>query len=573
MKVANAIIAQKFDELADLLEIEGANPFRVRAYRNAARTIGALGKNVADMITAGDDLTDIPGIGKDLAQKIKDIVESGEFALLKETEQKHPPLLSELMKISGLGPKRVKILSDAFHLKSLADLSAAIDSGKILELRGFGKKMVSQIKEGITHHAEFAKTHKLVDADSVAESLLHYMKTSRTIERVDVAGSFRRRKETVGDLDLLATAKNHEEAIKHFLGFPQVESILAKGATRAAVRLRAGWQIDFRVVPKLSYGAALLYFTGSKDHNIALRKIAINHGYKLSEYGLFKSKKSVAGKTEEEVYRAIGLRFIEPELRENRGEIEAAQENKLPKLVDAGDLRGDLHVHTNETDGAEPLVAMVKAASALGYEYVAITDHSKHLTVAKGLNEKRLLQQIEIIDALNDKMRGITILKSIEVDILENGKLDLPDRVLKELDFTVCSIHSRFKLSEEQQTDRIIRAMDNPYFTILGHPTGRLVNRRPPYGVSIEAVMRAARERGCYLELNAQPERLDINDIYCRMAKEMGVKISISSDAHSSRQFSLIEYGIFQARRAWLERADILNTRPLAQLKKLFKRI
>ncbi len=572
MKIANEEIARKFEQIADLLEIEGANRFRVRAYRNAARSITSFTKNIADMVKAEEKLTMIPGVGKDLAEKIREIVNSGDFALLKQTEKKLPPLLRELMTIEGLGPKRVKQLFDKLHIESIDDLKRAIERGALLTLRGFGKIMVQRISEGIAHHAEYAKSTRLADAYTIVDLLLKHMRADVRIERVDVAGSFRRKREVIGDLDLLACGKNDAEAIKHFLQFDRVEKVTAKGPKRTAVRLANGLQVDFRVVPKAAYGAALLYFTGSKDHNVALRTRALEQGFKLNEYGLFRGAKTVAGKTEKDIYNAIGLRFIEPELRECQGEIDAALNGQLPKLIERDDLRGDLHVHTNETDGTESMLAMAEAARDRGYEYVAITDHSQRLTVANGLDEKRLRAQIDAINKLNTRIKGITILKGIEVDILENGRLDLPDSVLKELDFTVCSIHSRFNLDENRQTERIIKAMDHPCFTILGHPTGRLINRRQAYPVDMARVMDAAVARGCFLELNGQPERLDVNDRYCRMAKERGLKLSIASDAHSSKQLDFVQFGIFQARRGWLEKNDVINTRPLSSLRKLLKR-
>jgi len=566
------MIAKQFNELADLLEIDGANPFRVRAYRTAARNIASMTKQVYQLIREGADLTEIPGIGKDLAEKIHDIIKKGSLPLLKETTTKFPKGLTELMKLAGLGPKRVKILHDQLKIKSLSDLKKAIGRGDLQKLPRFGTKLIDTIKEAIEHREEYKKTTRLVDAQAIGEQLVAYLKESSSIEQVEIAGSFRRKKEVVGDLDVLVSASTGKKAIDHFLKFDLIDKITAHGNTKAAIRLLSGLQVDLRVVPKKSFGAALLYFTGSKAHNIALRKRAIDRHLKLNEYGLWKNKTMVASTTERQVYRGLSLPYIEPELRENQGEIEAAVNRELPQLITISDMRGDLHAHTVETDGTESLTAMAKAALALGYEYLAITDHSKHLTVASGLNEKRLLKQIKEIDKLNGKLSGITILKAIEVDILENGELDLDDAVLKELDLTVCSIHSRFGLPKAKQTERIIRAMDNKYFTILGHPTGRLVNQRAAYQVDIEAIMKAAVERGCYLELNAQPERLDLDDIHCRMAKDMGLKLAISTDAHSTASFAFMQSGINQARRGWIEKDDVINTRSLTKLRQLLKR-
>lgn len=572
MKVTNDIIASKFSELADLLEIEGANPFRVRAYRKAALAVSSLGQSVADMIAEGQDLTDIPGIGKDLAAKVDEIIKSGDLLLLKQTETKVPHILSELMKIEGLGPKRVKVLHQQLKITSLRDLRNAIDQGSLQQLKGFGPQIANKIKQGIEHAKEYAKKSRLAEVSHMADLLIAHMRSSKNIKQVEIAGSFRRRRETVGDLDLLASAKDIKASIKHFLAFDHIEKITAQGEKRAAVRLNSGLQVDFRVVKDEQFGAALLYFTGSKDHNIAIRKLAIDKKLKLNEYGLFKGTKNIASRTESEVYHAIGLSYIEPELREAHGEIEASLSGTLPKLIEQKDIMGDLHVHTKETDGTETLEKMVLAAKEMGYDYVAITDHSQHLTVANGLNEKRLLAQIKKIDKLNAKLTGITVLKSIELDILEKGRLDLSNTVLKELDLTVCSIHSRFGLSLKEQTDRIIRAMDNRYFNILAHPTGRLINRRQPYQVDLEAIMKAALERGCFLEINAQPERLDLNDIYCKMANDLGLKLVISTDAHATPHFNYMKFGIFQARRGWLQKSDVINTLSLARLKRILKR-
>jgi DNA polymerase (family 10) len=389
---------------------------------------------------------------------------------------------------------------------------------------------------------------------------------------MEIAGSYRRRKETVGDLDILATCKKGSKVMDSFVEYEDVEKVLSKGKTRSSVVLRSGIQVDLRVVPQVSYGAALHYFTGSKEHNIAVRKMGVKKNLKINEYGVFRGEKRIAGKTEKEVYKQVALAYIEPELRENRGEIEAAKKGQLPPLIKLKDIRGDLHTHTKSTDGRYKLEDMAKAAEKRGYEYFAVTDHSKHVTVAKGLNAERLARQIEEIDRLNQKMKGIRILKSIEVDILEDGSLDLPDSVLKELDLVTASVHYKFNLSQEKQTERIIKAMDNPLVNIFCHPTGRLINERRPYEVNIERLLEAAQERGCFLELNAHPDRLDLNDAHCKLAKDMGVKVAISTDAHSIDDLDLMRFGISQARRGWLEAEDVLNTRRWEELKKLLKR-
>ncbi len=571
MTIHNMEIAEKFYTLANLLEIENANPFRVRAYRNAARVISGLGNNVADLIKQGADLSELPGIGNDLAEKIKWLVETGELPILTEIESRLPPILNELMKIEGLGPKRVQIIYKNLHIKNIHDLKNAISKGRLRKLIGFGEKTEKKILEGLQHIGQYAQRAKLADVFPIVDALLRYLKKSKAAEQVECAGSFRRRKDTIGDLDILAVANEGEKVIDHFVKFEEVADIISQGTTRSTVRLHSGIQVDLRVVPNMSYGAALLYFTGSKDHNIALRKLALQKKLKINEYGAFKGKKQIAGRSEEEMYRQIGLPYIPPELREERGEIAAAFKNHLPRLITLNDIRGDLHCHTKATDGNATLENMAKAAEEHGYEYIAITDHSKHLAFTHGLDKKTLFKQIKAIDKLNSKLKKLIILKSIELDILEDGSLDLPNEVLKELDLTVCAIHSLFHLPQKKQTERILRAMDNPYFTILAHPCGRLINQRESYQVDLERIMHAAKERGRILELNAQPDRLDLNDIHCKMAKDIGVKISIATDAHSLSQFDYMKFGVFQAQRGWLEKQDVVNTYSLKALRKVLK--
>jgi DNA polymerase (family 10) len=430
MAVHNAEIAKIFNQMADLLEIQNANPFRVRAYRNAAMAIYGLSRNVSDLVATDEDLTEIPGIGKDLAGKIKTIVKTGELPQLKAVEKRVPPVLSELMKIESLGPKRIILLHRKLKIRSVKDLQRALEKGKIRKLRGFGKKTEERIKAGIAHLSEYGKRVLLSDAIPIAESLVAYLKKAKGVIAIECAGSYRRKKETVADLDIFATAKKNSPIMDRFINFDEVTQVLSHGSTRSTVRLRSGIQVDLRVVPPKSYGAALVYFTGSKPHNIEIRKIAVKKKLKINEYGVFKGKKYIAGRTEEEVYKQIGLPYIEPELREVRGEIEAAKKGELPKLVTLKDIRGDLHCHTKATDGAHSLEAMVETAAKKGYEYIAITDHSKHLALVHGLTAKDLLHQIKLIDRLNGKSKNIVVLKSIELDILENGSLDLPNCML-----------------------------------------------------------------------------------------------------------------------------------------------
>lgn len=575
MPIHNADVAAIFDRVADFLEIAAANPFRIRAYRNAARTIADLPQSVAGMVAAEEDLSRLPGIGHDLAEKIAEIVATGSLGMLDELTRELPAELTDLLQVAQLGPKRVAILYRQLGISNLAELAAAARGQKIRRLKGFGEKTENKILEELQwRHREQGRI-KLIRAEQVAEPLLAYLAAVPGVTRAVAAGSYRRRRETVGDLDILVTCRPASPVMERMVAYEDVAAVIGRGDTKSTVRLRDGLQVDLRVVPDECYGAALHHFTGSKEHNVAVRKIAVQKGLKINEYGVFggeDQQRRLAGASEEEVLAAIGLPFIEPELRENQGEIEAARSGRLPELIVADDIRGDLHVHTTATDGRASLGEMVAAARELGYEYLAITEHSRAIAVAHGFDRRRLEQQLDEIDQLADEYPGFRIIKGIEVDILSDGSLDLPDTVLKKLDLTVCSIHSGFNLPVARQTERIIRAMDNPLCRIIGHPTGRLINERAPYGVDMEQVMAAARERGCFLELNANPDRLDLTDHHCRLAKEMGVKVAISTDAHSVAGLANIKYGLDQARRGWLSRDDVLNTRPVAELLQLLRR-
>jgi DNA polymerase (family 10) len=568
MPVQNAEIAKMFDHAAELLEIQGENQFRVRAYRRAARTIDGLPQSVTGMLSAGADLSELPGIGKDLAGKIAGIVATGRFELLDTLKRKLPGELGEIAALPGLGPKRTKLLHDRLKVRTLDDLRRVIRLGRLRKIRGFGPTIERKISDALAKPVGETR-FKLSVAEAEADALVRFLRDGG---RVVVAGSFRRRRDTVGDLDVVVTARDWAAVGDKLTRYENVASVLAHGPTRTTVVLRSGLQVDVRAVPEESYGAALLYFTGSQAHNIALRGLANDHGWKLNEYGLFAGKRRIAGATEEEVYRKLGLAFIPPELREDRGEIAAARANKLPKLVSVSDIRGDLHVHSDWTDGTTTIAAMAAGAQALGYEYMALTDHSRRVTMVHGLDPRRLSRQIREIDRLNEKLRGFTILKGIEVDILKDGRLDLPDSILSQLDIVVAAVHSYFDLPRQAQTDRVVQAMENRRVSILAHPTGRLIGVREPYDIDMDRVIAAARDSGCHLEINAEPDRLDLNDLHAHAAKSMGVKLAISTDAHSVNAFQYVRFGVDQARRAWLTADDVLNTRSLAELSKFLRR-
>jgi len=569
MPIVNADIAAVFSEIADLLEIENANPFRVRAYRNATRTLGALGRSVKAMIDNQEDLDALPGIGPDLAGKIAEIVNTGTCALLERLRQEIAPALVELLKIPGLGPKRVRVLHQELGIETLEQLRRVAEQGRIQTVHGFGAKSERQILDATTALMQQDRRYLWADVAPVAEVLLSDLKELPGLHKAVAAGSLRRRCDTVGDLDLLVTTERPRDVMDRLTAGESVLRVLAKGVTRCSVVLKSGLQVDLRAIAPVSFGAAWLYFTGSKAHNIALRKLALDAGFKLNEYGLYRGRERMAGSTEDAIYRALGLPYIEPELREDRGEIEAARNDALPTLVQRSDLLGDLHAHTNDSDGYDSLENMADAARSKGLQYLAITDHSRRMAFAHGLDANGLLRQMDRIDEFNAKLQGFVLLKGVEVDILEDGTLDLPQDVLRRLDVVVGAVHSGFGLSQEKQTARLLRAMDSPCFSILAHPTGRLINERAPYGVDLPRVIRHARERGCFLELNAQPTRLDLTDLACRMAKSEGVLVSINSDAHSALQLDTLDFGMAQARRGWLEPANVLNSRSLDQLRPL----
>ncbi len=479
------------------------------------------------------------------------------------------------MKIPDLGPRRVAVIHKELGIETVEELRAAIETGKISSLKGFGEKSEQKIFHALSEIPN-KKNHRMLLADvaASASSFQKYLEEQPGVERVSLAGSYRRGKETVGDLDILVICREgfEETVMASFVRFGEVARVLSRGTTKSAVVLRSTLQVDLRIVERSSYGSAMHYFTGSRAHNIAIRKLAVQNKYKINEYGVFEEGKKIAGETESGLYEAMGLRYIAPELRENLGEVEAARENRLPRLIGISDIRGDLHMHTTRTDGRNTLAEMAAAARDLGYEYIAITEHSRKVAMAGGLDESGLRQYMAVIDAENEKIDGITILKGIEVDILPGGELDLPDSVLRDLDIVVGSVHYQQRFPVRQQTERVIRAMDNPHLQILGHPTGRLLNRREPMDIDLERIIEAAKERDVIIELNAQPDRLDLPHNYCKLAAEIGVPIAVSTDAHSTENLLRMKNGITEARRGWLTRQDVINTRPLAEMTGMLRR-
>ena len=569
----NTEIARALSEVADLLEISAGNPFKVRAYRNAARTVADHPDPIAELVAGGEfDLTDLPGIGGGIAKEITALVQTGSMPQRQQLVATVPPGLLDLLRIPGLGPKRVKLFHDQLKVNSVADLKAALEKGKLATLGGFGPKLLEKIREGIAGAGDGAKRMVLHEAEQYARAILEYLKAGGGIDEIDVAGSFRRRKETIGDLDIVVTCAPAKApaVIERFGKFGEVTQVASQGDTRSTVRLSSGLQVDLRVVEPSCFGAAMQYFTGSQAHNIELRKIAQAKKLKLNEYGVFKGTKCISGRTEQDVYRALGLDWIPPEMRENRGEIALAKEHKLPKLVTLDDIHGDLQMHTDASDGKATLAEMVDAARALGYAYIAITDHSPRTSMA-GQTPEEIRAQWKAIDRLNAGIRGFRVFKSVEMDILENGKLDLPDDVLVEADYVVATIHYGLKQSERQLTDRLLGAIDNPWVDAIGHPTGRIVPVRPSYPLDFDVVATAAAKAGCLLEINGS-ERMDLPDTLAAAAKSHGVRFVLSTDAHNTRELSFMRFAVAVARRAWLTASDILNTRRLPDFLKGLRR-
>jgi DNA polymerase (family 10) len=561
----NRAVARVLSDIADLLELKGENPFKIRAYRNAADTVGHAAETVAALDEAA--LRSWNGIGKDLAARIREIALTGDTSILRELLTEFPVTLLEVMRLQGVGPKTVAVLYRDLRIKSLDDLAAAAKAGRIRSLKGMGAKKEQLILQAIEERQRVAGRHLLSRATETADAIVTYLKTYASAAEIVTVGSVRRGAETSGDLDILASGAEASLA-DAFVAYPGVERVLARGGTKASVWLRSGMQADLRIVSGDQRGAAMQYFTGSKAHNIALRDRALDRGWKLNEYGLFDTNdQSIAGATEEEIYRALGLTFIPPELRENRGEIEAAREGDLPALIERADLRGDVHMHTTESDGRESLETMAAAARARGLEYIAITDHTQSLAMANGLDETRTLAHAERVRAYSRTLKGLTVLAGSEVDILADGRLDLADDCLARLDVVIASLHSQLQQDEDEATRRVIRAMENPHVDIIGHPTARWLLRREGARLTLDKVVDAARANGVALEINSQPHRLDLCDSHARLARDRGVKLSINSDAHEVSALEFPRWGILTARRAWLTKDDVINTRPLKAFK------
>ena len=558
--------------MADILEFKGENPFKISAYRKASRIIGDLTQDIEEIAEQGK-LKEIPGIGEGMAQKIVEYLKTGKISKFEEARKGVSDELIAIMDIPGMGPKTLSMLHREKGISNLSQLEKALEDGSLRGLFGIGEKKIENIKRGIQLLKQSKGRMNLGIAFPLAKRIVEALRQKTGSKKIEWAGSLRRMKENIGDIDILATGPDVEKIVHVFTHLPEVKEVLASGQTKASVIVEGGTQIDLRVVEEDSYGAALQYFTGSKAHNIHLRGIAKAKGIKINEYGVFRGKKKVGGKDEKDIYRALGMDWMEPELREDRGEIEAAQKGRLPKLVQESDIKGDLHVHSKWSDGTSSIEEVARAAQGRGYQYVAITDHSKSLRIAHGLDEARLMKQMEEIDRVNEKLKGFQILKGTEVDILAEGRLDFPEKVLEKFDMVVASIHSGFKQDRAKMTKRIIQAFENPYLHIFAHPTGRLLGARDPYEVEMDELIEAAKKFGKVLEINAYFERLDLDDIHCRKAKEMGIQVAISTDSHHPDQMWMMGLGVAVAKRGWLEKKDVLNTLSLKEILKWCRQV
>jgi len=565
----NAEVAALLYEIADLLELKGEMVFKVRAYRRAAQVIESLGRPIEDAWQEGR-LEEIQGVGRGIAEHIDEFLRSGKSEYYEKMKKTMPMDVESLMRIEGMGPKKVKLLFDKLRIKTVKDLEAAARSGKIRVLPGMGEKTEQNILKGIEFAQKSGGRLLLGRALPIAEEIVENLRKLKYVNHVNYAGSLRRMKETIGDIDILVTSSDEKKVIDFFTKMPVVTDVIAQGPTKSSVHIQGGTQVDLRVLPESRYGSALMYFTGSKEHNIELRKIAIAKKWKLSEYGLFSGNRIIAGRTEEEVYKKMGLSYIEPEMREARGEIELAQKNRLPDLVTLKDIKSDLQMHTKWSDGVNTVEEMALAAKKLGYEYICITDHAGNLLVANALDAKRLDQQRKEIEKSDKKIPGIKILQGAEIDIRADGKLDLKNDVLKELDIVLASLHSALKLPEEKQTSRILAAMDNEHIDIIAHPTGRLIDRREGAQLDFRRIFEKAIETGTVIEINAQPDRMDLNDVNAFAAREAGCALSIGTDSHSTDQLRAMRLGVGIARRAWCTKKEIVNTLPYKDFAKKF---
>jgi len=575
--MTNADLARILDQLAALSELNGDNPFRVRAYRNAARTVLDLEEQIPELIEREADLTEIQGIGKEIAEKLRTITESGALPQLEALKKEVPVGLIAVTEVQGVGPKRARALWRELDVTDIDGLERAAKAGKVAEVEGFGEKSQEKILRGIEAYRRRSGRMRLGDADALVEPLLRRLREVDGVRRAEVAGSYRRRRETIGDVDLLVVAKDGKAVSEELTGMADVEEVLGSGETRTSVRLEGGLQVDLRVVPEESFGAAWLYFTGSKEHNVELRQIAVDRGWHLSEYGLFEGGEPgrersggtrLAGASEEDVYAAFGLDWIPPELREHRGELDAAREHRLPALVSGDAIRGDLHLHSTWSDGKNSVREMMEACEKRGYEYMAITDHSKALRMTGGLDAEKLGRQWEELDDITADRNGIALLRGMEVDILRDGSLDLEEEWLAKLDIVIVSVHSLFGLGESEQTERMVKAVSHPQVNVLAHPTGRLLGEREPYAVDLDAVFDACADNGVAVELNASPERLDLNDVHALAARHKGLSLVIDTDAHSTRHLAFMHFGVEQARRAWVTSEAVVNTGSLADVKR-----
>ncbi|MCP4170404.1 MAG: DNA polymerase/3'-5' exonuclease PolX [Fuerstiella sp.] len=568
----NDQIAAVFEQLSDLLEIQEANPFRVRAYRSAGRTISSTAESFAALVEEGADLTQFSGIGKDLAKQIIEVVTTGQHSQLTELRQQIPAGVVDMLRIRGVGPKKVAVFYNKLHLKSLDELKAAAQAGELSALKGFGKKTEQSILDNIDLAAEAGKRISIADARTAAEAIVQDLQQMKSVTKTAVAGSCRRRQETCGDLDILATSDDASAAMDRLAAHPLVDSVLQRGDTKQRVRLKSGVEMDLRVVADTSYGAAMQYFTGSKEHNVVVRQRARDMGLKVNEYGVFRDDEQIAGATEEDVYAALNLPWIPPELRENRREFEMAAADTIPRLVELGDIKGDLHMHTTASDGAASILEMAEAAKARGLKYIAITDHSKRVSMANGLDAGRLRAHWDDIRTARKQIDGIELLCGIECDILEDASMDLADDVLAEADWVVAVLHYGLQQPRAQIMKRLITAIQHPHVNIIGHPTGRLVGKREGADVNMTEMLQAAADYGVMMEINAHFKRLDLDDVNAAAAKDLGIPIVISTDAHSVDGFDVLQYGVDQGRRAGLTKDDVANTKTWTQFRKLLKR-